>query len=330
MNTSVIRFRSSRRDELDDGFLFYFLKSSLFRNQALSFAIGSAQPNFGPIHLREMRILLAPLVVQRKIAGMLTTYDNLIENNMRRTRILEEMIQTIYREWFVYFRFPNHQRVQMTDSEVGRIPQGWSAQPIGNVVETTGGSTPSTKNPQFWVDGDVTWFIPSDLTKLFGGMFVFDPEKKITRLGLKSSSARLFPPYSVMMTSRATIGVTAINTKEACTNQGFITCIPSDRLSTYHIYFWIKGNLERISSIASGATYKEINRTEFRSLPIVVPDVATARQFLETVGPIGRQIEILSARNINLRQTRDLLLPKLISGKVDVSDSGIIPGPADA
>ena len=119
------------------------------------------------------------------------------------------------------------------ESELGLVPAGWEVRPIGNVVETVGGGTPSTKNSDYWDDSNIVWFSPSDLTAA-GTMFVSDSDKKINALGLQKSSAKLFPPYSVMMTSRATIGVTAINTQTACTNQGFITCLPNEALSEWY------------------------------------------------------------------------------------------------
>jgi type I restriction enzyme, S subunit len=190
----------------------------------------------------------------------------------------------------------------------------WRSCKLGDVIETLGGSTPSTKNPEYWEDGDITWYTPSDLTAN-KAMFIRDSSKKITQLGFENSSARMFPPYSVMMTSRATIGVIAINTSGACTNQGFITCIPNDRLSAYHIYFWIEQNREQINNIASGATYKEINRSEFRDILITVPNTEIETLFVEIVGPLCKQIETLHAKNANLRQTRDLLLPRLVGGR---------------
>lgn len=201
------------------------------------------------------------------------------------------------------------------------IPEGWDVKAIGSVVETLGGGTPSTQNNEFWDDGDVLWYSPTDLTTA-RTIFVTDSAKKITRLGLKSSSARLFPPYSVMMTSRATIGVIAINTLPACTNQGFITCIPNQLLSTYQIYHWLLDNKEKIISLASGATFKEINRTTFRQLPILIPQENIAHRFNTTVAPIYKQVEVLTKSNQNLRRTRDLLLPKLVSGEIDLS-SGV-------
>ncbi len=121
-----------------------------------------------------------------------------------------------------------------------------------------------------------------------------------------------------MMTSRTTIGVVAINTLPACTNQGFITCVPNEKLSSYQIYFRLAEHREKIISLASGATFKEINRATFRKLQIILPNPITSQQFNEKVSPICKQVENLIAKNAKLRQTRDLLLPKLIAGEVDV------------
>ena len=239
------------------------------------------------------------------------------------------MARSLYREWFVNFRFPGHEQVQMVDSDLGLIPQGWEVKPIGEIINTVGGGTPSTTKPEYWDDGDIIWYVPKNLTAA-NSMFIADSEKKITALGLQKSSARMFPAYSVMMTSRATIGVVAINTKAACTNQGFITCIPNDQLSAYQIYFWIKESIERISNLATGATFKEINKTTFRNLPIVIAEMDIRNHFVETLTPICKQIENLQAKNTNLRQTRDLLLPRLISGEIDVENLDINTGPIAA
>ena len=133
MNTSVIRFQPLSPTSLDWNFLFAFLRSNLFRNQVESFVIGSAQPNFGPSHLKRMEIPVPPLSTQRKIGSILSNYDDLIENNARRIKILEEMAGTIYREWFVEFRFPGHENVKMVESELGLIPQGWEVKCFGDV-----------------------------------------------------------------------------------------------------------------------------------------------------------------------------------------------------
>lgn len=302
-------------EELDRRFLYYLLRSERFKSYIVGTAQGAAsQAAITLDSIRAFSFELPRLDTQKRAAETLSAYDDLIENNARRIKILEEMAQSLYREWFVHFRFPGHEKVKLVDSGVGKVPQDWKVCNIGEVVGTLGGGTPSTKSPEFWDSGDVIWFTPSDLTAA-GTMFIETSGKKISNLGLEKSSARLFPPYCVMMTSRATIGVVAINTKEACTNQGFITCIPNELVSAYQIYFWMLDNKAKIIGIASGATYKEINRTEFRELPIVVAEIRINKRFVETVMPICKQIENLQARNATLRRTRDLLLPKLISGE---------------
>ena len=321
MNTSVIRFHP-----LNDGvradYLYCYLRSDLFRNQIEALVTGSAQPNFGPYHLKRMQVVVPPLPTQRKIAAVLSAYDDLIENNVRRIAILEEMAAALYREWFIELRFPGHASVPIAESEQGRVPQGWEKKPIGDVVDLLGGGTPSTKTPAFWEDGTVNWFSPTDLTAS-PGMFIGESKTKITELGLKKSSARLFPAFSVMLTSRATIGVVSINTRQSCTNQGFITCLPNAQVSAFQLYFWMHENKEQIIAYATGAVFKEISKTNFRKIPIVIAAQPVRDEFERLMRPIGEQIHTLQLRNANLRATRDLLLPKLVAGEVDVSQLAI-------
>jgi type I restriction enzyme S subunit len=142
---------------------------------------------------------------------------------------------------------------------------------------------------------------------------------KITELGLAKSSAKLFPPNSVMMTSRATLGVIAVNTTAACTNQGFIVCIPSVRMPRWLLFHWLKANASVFEGLATGATFKEITKGVFRKVKLTVPPSAIAAAFETLVGPMMDLVLRLERKNRNLRTTRDLLLPKLISGELDVS-----------
>lgn len=290
---------------------YYLLTEDHKRWMANQCSHGSTMASLNQDIIARIPLSLPPLSIQRKIASILSAYDDLIENNTRRIAILEEMARMLYQEWFVKFRFPGHEHI-------GTIPSGWEVKYIGDIIDVLGGGTPSTQNKAYWDDGDILWYSPTDLTSA-GTLFVLDSAKKITSLGLRSSSARLFPAYSVMMTSRATIGVIAINTQPASTNQGFITCIPNDTLSAHQIYHWLLDNQEKIIGLASGATFKEINKATFRQLTIIVPDKVISQQFNNIVFPIYKQVENLIKRNANLRRTRDLLLPKLISGEIDVS-----------
>lgn len=293
---------------LDSNYLYYWIVSPQGKAELKKCTIGSSQSAFTIVLLKDMHIALPPIPTQRRIANILSTYDNLIENNMRRIHILEKMAQTIYQEQF-----------GKVGANTKSLPDGWEVTKIANAFEILGGSTPSTKIPEYWEGGDINWYSPSDLTAN-KAMFIRSSSKQINQKGLKNSSAKMFPPYCVMMTSRATIGVVSINTTEACTNQGFITCIPNERVSLYQIYFWILENFEKIDNVASGATYKEIGRGEFREFDFIVPDKKTKKKFEEIMSPIGKQIEVLLMKNANLRQTRDLLLPRLVSGEVEVSE----------
>ena len=229
------------------------------------------------------------------------------------------MAQNLYREWFVKFRFPGHERVRMVDSPLGKIPEGWETKTVADTFKILGGGTPSKKIPEYWSHGSINWYAPTDLTSS-GSMFMELSGNQITELGLKKSSAKLFPPFAVMLTSRATLGVIAINTTEATTNQGFITCIPNDEFPLYTLYFWLKENVEYFVSLGTGATFKEITKSVFNTIELTVPSKNLTSRFEEIVRSLAEDILNLQKRNRNLRQTRDLLLPKLISGELDVSE----------
>lgn len=304
---------------MDKRFLMYFLRSRVGQSYIKSQIVGTSQPKLALFRIKEIEVPRPPLSTQHEIASILSAYDDLIENNTRRIRILEEMAQSLYREWFVHFRFPGHEKVKLVSSSLGQIPEGWEVAPVSDLFEIIGGGTPSKKVEEFWTKGEINWFVPSDLTAS-KTMFMEQSKKRITELGLRKSSARLFPANSVMLTSRATIGVVAMNTETACTNQGFITCIPNETVLTFFLYHWLLENKDTFLSLASGATFKEISKGVFRTIDFLLPAKAIVNQFEEFIRPVGEQILNLQRRNANLRYIRDLLLPKLITGVVDVSN----------
>ncbi|PYC35711.1 restriction endonuclease subunit S [Pseudomonas soli] len=319
MNTSVIRFRPINPNKLHPDYLYAFLRSDFFRGQIERFVVGSAQPNFGPTHVRLMHLIMPEWEHQRRIASIVSAYDDLIENNSRRIEILEEMARRLYEEWFVQFRFPGHEEVEFKESELGLIPEGWDLTTVAETFEILGGGTPSKSEPAYWEGGHINWYSPTDLTRS-GTSFMDESATKITDIGLSRSSAKMFPPYSVMLTSRATIGVVAINATPATTNQGFITCIPNKRFPLYLLFHWVKNNVDRFISLGTGATFKEITKGVFKGIELVVPPVAFVDDFQQRVTPLMDMILRLQRKNRNLRTQRDLLLPKLISGEIDVSD----------
>ena len=294
-----------------------FLLACLNNADIKPFVTGAAQPKLSQGNLRLIEIPLPPLPIQQRIAGILSAYDELIENSQRRIRILEAMARALYREWFVHFRFPgaeNHPRVA---SPLGEIPQGWEVKLVADAIVISGGGTPSRKEDEYWVGGTIQWYSPSDLTRACT-MFMDDSSDHITERGLSQSSARMFPARSVMLTSRATIGAIAINTQPACTNQGFITCLPNKRVPLYYLFHWLTENVPTFQRMASGATFKEISRGVFKTIGFLQPPDEVVGQFENIAAPMAEQVLALHRQIQNLRRTRDLLLPRLLSGQIAV------------
>lgn len=314
--TGIIRMRP-RGPSLSAAYIPYLLESQEFLDQAEGMGAGSVIRHFGPTHLKRMKVTIPPRAVQERIVGILSAYDELIQNSLRRIKILEAMARAIYREWFVEFRFPGHERLARAASPLGEIPKGWEVKTVANCFVISGGGTPSRKEPEYWEGGSIQWFSPSDLTGA-GTMFMDDSRDHITEQGLAQSSARMFPARCVMLTSRATIGAIAINTHPACTNQGFITCIPNERMPLYYLYCWVAENVPNFQRLAAGATFKEISRGVFRTIEVIQPTDSIVRRFEELVTPIGEQVLTLQRQVGSLRRTRDLLLPRLLSGQVEL------------
>jgi type I restriction enzyme S subunit len=255
---------------------------------------------------------------QMRVLEVLGSIDDLIENNRRRVQVLEEMARAIYREWFVKLRYPGHEDVPLVDSALGPIPEGWVVSTCGEELDFIGGGTPSKKEPSYWDEGTVPWYTPTDLTRT-GWRYAAEPELTISELGLAKSSARLFPAGSVMMTSRATLGVLAIATTPATTNQGFIVILPDERWSAGFIYEWLNANAVKLAALGTGSTFKEITKGALKSFEFVVPDRVILNAYQAATEPIEQQVRVLEQQARNLSTIRDLLLPRLVTGQIDVT-----------
>ncbi|WP_441254309.1 restriction endonuclease subunit S [Bradyrhizobium sp. 613_E4_N2_2] len=263
-------------------------------------------------------VRLPPLPMQTRIASILGAYDDLIEVNRRRIALLKEMVRRLFEEWFVRFRFPGHEGCAMVKEANGRQPKGWTTQMIEDVFEIIGGGTPSKAEPRYWDGGTINWYTPSDLTGS-DTTFMDASSLRITEEGLRRSSAQLFPAFSVMMTSRATIGVVSVNATEASTNQGFITCIPNERVPLCFLLHWVRANVPLFIAHAGGATFKEITKGTFRRLPITLPPKELVGRFESLTNPSAKMIHTLERTQRCLMASRDLLLPRLMSGELSVT-----------
>ena len=296
-------------------FIAYFLKMLKLEN----FDTGAANPTLNRNHVHKIEVFFPiEIQTQRKIAAILTAYDDLIETNKRRIALLEKMAEELYREWFVRMRFPGHQNTKF----VKGVPVGWQIRKIEDAFEFTGGGTPSKSVSSYWNSGTVNWFTPSDITGA-DGIFLTESEDQCSEEGLARSSAKIFPAYSVMMTSRATIGAIGINKTPACTNQGFITCIPNETYPLPYLYQWLKLAKPYFEQLCGGATFPELTKGTFKKLGILTPPIDLTKRFTEISNPILKAIEYQLEQNKSLTRTRDLLLPRLISGKLSIEDLDI-------
>lgn len=305
-----LRFTSQQTHPL---FFAYYFRSHLFRGQLGQRIGGTNIVNLNQQSLCDLDVPVPPIHIQRRIASILSAYDDLIENNRRRIALLEAAARNLYEEWFVRLRFPGHEHVKV----VNGVPEGWKNRQIADICDTIGGGTPSTKIPEYWADGDVVWFTPTDLTRN-DGLILLDSEKKIAKSGLAKSSARMLPPRTILMSSRASIGYFGIYEGEACTNQGFISMIPhieTFRMYLLHNLMWRK---EEIIGLAKGSTYKEINKSTFRSIPITIPTGPLLEDFNAQVELMLAQERLLKKQNASLTHARSLLLPRLMSGDIEV------------
>ena len=294
---------------LDKRFLYYLFNTRIVRGQISGSATGTKVRHTAPDRIYRVNVSVpSDTSEQKKIAGILSAYDDLIENNRRRIQLLERTARLLYKEWFVHLRFPGHEHATITDG----VPEGWESRKIADVCVTVGGGTPSTNVAAYW-DGDITWIVPSDVTKN-DCLVLLDSERKITEKGLRESSAKIVPAETILMTSRASVGFFALMDSEICTNQGFINVIPYGEEMRMYLLFNLMSRVAEIRSNAKGTTYPEISKGRFRAMDLVIPVRTLMVKFENIASDIIRQVRYLKRSTLQLTQARDILLPRLMSG----------------
>ena len=301
-----------RHDDCDNRFLARFFSLPQFKAYITQKAVGATMPNLNQGILSAIPLVLPPRSAQQEIVGILSAYDDLLENNTRRIKLLEDTARRLYEEWFVRLRFPGHEHTPIHNG----MPDGWTRKRIEEVCDTVGGGTPSTKVGNYW-DGDITWIVPTDVTRN-DCLVLLDSARKITESGLRTSSAKMVPPETILMTSRASVGFFALMDHEVCTNQGFINVIPHEEVVRMYMLFNLMSRVEEIRANAKGSTYPEISKGRFRDMDVVVPPAPLLKEFSAFASDAIKQARCLKKQNQKLQQARDLLLPRLMSGEIAV------------
>ena len=292
-------------DERKAKWLYYYLQTPKARKYIETSGRGTTQSYVPLAALRALPIDVVDDFTRDKIIKILWNIDEKILTNMQVNENLETQAQAYFEDLFVVNADPNWPECTLSD--------------IGSIVA---GGTPSKSKPEYYADQGIAWITPKDLS-IDKSKFISHGENDISELGFSKSSAKKMPAGTVLFSSRAPIGYIAIAQNELTTNQGFKSVIPNEKIGTSYVYFLLKNLLPTIEGMASGSTFKEISGAGMKSVPTVMPDVDTIQFFNNFCEPIFKEQEILEAENRRLSALRDSLLPKLMSGEIDISSLDI-------
>lgn len=309
-STEFLVFRGKKNISNSD-FVYYLSRSEFVKNNAIQMMTGtSGRQRVEKSALEELEITVPDLATQTQIAQILTSLDDKIELNLQMNQTLETIAQALFKEWFVNFNFPNFDGVLEND-----LPKGWRVGKVGEIVGVKGGTTPSTTKEEYW-NGDFYWTTPKDLSNIQAPVLI-DTERKITELGVKQISSGVMPKGTLLLSSRAPIGYIAISQVPISINQGYIA-IQGKLVSNLFMLFWLKQNMDAVKSKANGSTFQEVSKSNFREIDTIIPSNDVLKQFDEMANPIFEKIVENVFQIQTLTQTRDTLLPKLMSGKIAV------------
>jgi type I restriction enzyme S subunit len=272
---------------------------------------GSAQAQITIDRLNRYEIDLPPLPTQRKIAAILSAYDDLIENNLRRIKILEEMAQNLYREWFVKFRFPGYEKVKFVDSPLGMIPEKWEVTTLGDYCSLTMGQSPKSE-----YYNDVGNGLP-----FHQGVSDFGYWHPSDRLYC-SVDNRIAEANDILFSVRAPVGRMNFTNKKIIIGRG-LSAIRAKNSAQSFLWEQLHHKFTKVDMIGNGAIFASVTKNDMQRITILSPTDSVLEKVSQYLVPLHNQISCLVRKNDSIRNQRDHLLPKLISGKVDVSDLDI-------
>lgn len=303
----------SNLDVVDSKFLFFQLQTPETVGWIQKNAVGATMLNLNTKILSRVPISLPPLETQQKISSILSAYDDLIENNRKQIKLLEEVAQRLYKEWFVDLRFPGYENVAIVDG----VPEGWITKTIGEIcVKLNSGGTPNRKKTDYWDSKDIKWY----KTKELQDCWLFDSEEYISEKGLNNSSAKVFPKNTILMAIYAspTLGRLGILSNNAACNQAALCLIPNELVSYQWLYLKLYELRDYFNSVARGAGQQNISADVVKNKMIVIPKEGIMMKFTQIVSLYFDKIKSFQ-RQIHLsQQARDKLLPRLMSGEMEV------------
>ena len=275
--------------------------------------------------IRDFEIDIPDLPTQKKIADVLSCIDEKIALNNKTNTELENMAKTIYDYWFTQFDSPNKNGHpyktsgdQMVYNETLKrdIPAGWEVGKLSDIAEIFNGSTPSTKEDDNY-GGNIVWITPKDLSDQ-QRKFTWYGERNITEKGYKDCNTTLVPKGTILLSSRAPIGLVSIAACKLCTNQGFKNIVPRNPVFSNYIYYVIKTNIPKIEQLGSGTTFKEVSKQSMETFKVIIPPLDIIEKYnIKVCSIFDEQLKLLK-ENDELTKLRDYLLPLLMNGQIEV------------
>ncbi len=318
---------------LENDYLKYLLQSKSVQQELQNRSSGTTVLGIRQSELRKLPLPIPPLTTQRLVSRILKNLDDKISNNHEQSKTLESIAQTIFNSWFINFDpvkakmegtisdgidaetatiFPN----ELVESELGLIPKGWSTKVLSQIVDIHSGGTPKTKIDEYW-NGNIPWYSVVDVPK-DGEVFVANTTKQITSLGLSKSAAKILPIGSTIISARGTVGKLAVVCSEMTMNQSCYAL--KGHHGDFYTYFTIKQSLDWLKQNTHGAVFDTITKATFDGLNVIIPDLKLVNKYEKLVNPIMKRIENLLHEKIAFEELRDRLLPRLISGKLRITE----------
>lgn len=308
-HVAIIRAKS---ELLNQKYLNYYLASPAMQAYMLSLAVGkgASRNAITKLMIENFEVPCPSLEVQCRIVKILSQYDSLIENYQKQIKLLEESAQRLYKEWFVDFRFPGHENTKI----VNGIPEGWSYMKIKDRYKTVLGGTPSRSINNYW-GGDISWINSGEINRLR----IIKPSEKISIDGYNNSSTKLMPIHTTILAiTGSTLGQVSYTEIETCANQSVVGIIDEIDTTNEYLYLNIYRNIHSIINKATGGAQQHINKDIINDYYIMLPDEDILTEFRRKIKPVFNAIRDYLFTIEKLTEARDRLLPKLMSGEIEV------------
>ncbi len=313
-STEFLVFRP-KDDSIDNIYLYYFMQTEFIKQSMINSMTGATgRQRVNNDVFKDITVEFPDIRVQRKIGNILSLYDDLIENNQKQIKLIEEAAQRLYKEWFVDFRFPGYENTPIVDG----LPEGWKKTVIKRLCKRiNAGGTPSRGNKTYWNNPTIRWFKTGELQDCW----LLDSDEMISQEGLEGSSAKLFPKNTILMAIYAspTIGRLGILNFDSSCNQAALCLLADERIVSWQ---WLYCKLYELrgdfNAVAKGAGQQNINAETVKQKEVILPEKNIIDTFSNQIAPLFDKRRILQKQIIALTQGRDFLLPKLMSGEIEV------------